>query len=141
MPDRNAAGRHEGVRPVPTLLFDGDCGFCTTAVRWIERNVSPRCESVAWQRADLRGIGVTRQRAQREALWVTPAGTVYGGADAVSKLLLSAGGGWSLLGALLMVEPVRRVAHGVYRLVADNRSRLPGTTDACFRSEAGARHT
>lgn len=75
MPDRSTPGRHEGVRTVPTLLFDGDCGFCTTAVRWIERNVSPRCESVARQRLDLRGIGVTRQRAQREALWVTPAGT------------------------------------------------------------------
>lgn len=95
------------------------------------RLVRPRCETVAWQHADLVSLGVTEERARHEALWVTPTGRVYGGAQAVAKALLSAGGVWSVVGAVLTLPPVRWVAHGLYRLVADNRGRLPGGTAAC----------
>ncbi|MFF3485692.1 thiol-disulfide oxidoreductase DCC family protein [Streptomyces sp. NPDC002701] len=113
------------------LVYDGDCGFCTTAVRVIERRVRPRCETVPWQRADLAAFGVPEERARHEVLWVSPNGTVHGGTRAVAKLLLSAGAGWRLVGAVLTLPPARWVALGVYRLVADNRSRLPGRTEAC----------
>ncbi|MFJ4277531.1 thiol-disulfide oxidoreductase DCC family protein [Streptomyces massasporeus] len=119
------------MRMRPVLIFDGDCGFCTTLVDVVQRLVRPRCEVVAWQHADLESLGVTEERARHEALWVTPTGRVYGGAQAVAKVLLSAGGVWSVVGAVLMLPPVRWVAHGVYRLVADNRGRLPGGTAAC----------
>ncbi|ANJ10730.1 DUF393 domain-containing protein [Streptomyces sp. BPPL-273] len=119
------------MRTSPLLVFDGDCGFCTTAVRVLERRVRPRCRTVARQRADLGALGVSGDRAAHEVLWVTPVGTVYGGSDAVAKLLLSAGGAWRLLGAALLVPPARNAAHVLYRLVADNRSRLPGRTEAC----------
>lgn len=113
------------------LVFDGDCGFCTTSVGVARRLVRPRCDVVAWQHADLASLGVTAERARHEALWVTPTGRVYGGAQAVAKMLLSAGGVWSVPGAVLTLPPMRWVAHGVYRLVADNRGRLPGGTPAC----------
>lgn len=115
----------------PVLVFDGDCGFCTTSVRFAERRVRPRCEIIPWQFADLEALGATREQAEYEVLWVTPVGTVYGGSQAVAKALLSAGRGWSVLGALLMLPPLRWAAHGVYRLVANNRHRLPGGTAAC----------
>ena len=119
------------MRTQPVLVFDGDCGFCTASVRFAERRVRPRCEVVPWQFADLRALGVTEERAEHEVLWVTPPGTVHGGAQAVAKALLSASQGWPLLGALLMLPLVRWAAHGVYRLVADNRHRMPGGTAAC----------
>ncbi|CAL9347404.1 hypothetical protein SUDANB176_00401 [Streptomyces sp. enrichment culture] len=115
----------------PVLVFDGDCGFCTGSVRFIERVVRPRCEAVPWQQADLAALGVTRERARHEALWVTPPGRVYGGAQAVAKLLLSAGGAWTLAGALLALPPMRWAAHAVYRLVANNRRHLPGGPAGC----------
>lgn len=115
----------------PVLVFDGDCGFCTTSVRFAERRVRPRCEIVPWQFADLEALGTTQERAEYEVLWVTPVGTVYGGSQAVAKALLSAGRGWAVLGALLTLPPLRWAAHGVYRLVADNRHRMPGGTAAC----------
>ncbi|MFI0240376.1 thiol-disulfide oxidoreductase DCC family protein [Streptomyces sp. NPDC016845] len=115
----------------PALVFDGDCGFCTTSVKFAERWVRPRCEIVPWQFADLDALGTTQERAEYEALWVTPAGTVYGGSRAVAKALLSAGGAWPVLGALLTLPPVSWAAHGVYRLIAENRHRLPGGTAAC----------
>jgi predicted DCC family thiol-disulfide oxidoreductase YuxK len=115
----------------PVLIFDGDCGFCTTSVGVVQRLVRPRCEAVAWQHAGLASLGVTAERARHEALWVTPDGRVYGGVQAVAKTLLSAGGLWSVVGAVLTLPPVRWAAHGVYRLVADHRGRLPGGTAAC----------
>ncbi|MFF7731403.1 DCC1-like thiol-disulfide oxidoreductase family protein [Streptomyces sp. NPDC007984] len=128
------------MRMRPVLIFDGDCGFCTTSVDLVQRLVRPRCEAVAWQHADLGSLGVAEERARHEALWVTPTGRVYGGAQAVAKVLLSAGGVWSVVGAVLTLPPVRWVAHGAYRLVADNRGRLPGGTPACAVPDATSRH-
>ncbi|WP_328307570.1 DUF393 domain-containing protein [Streptomyces sp. NBC_00442] len=118
-------------RTRPVLVYDGDCAFRGTCVSFAERRLRPRCESVPWQFADLEALGVTQQRAEHEVVWVTPAATVYGGAQAVAKLLLSTGGGWGVLGALLTLPPVRWIAHGLYRLVAGNRDRMPGGTPAC----------
>ncbi|MGI5352670.1 thiol-disulfide oxidoreductase DCC family protein [Streptomyces sp. CA-250714] len=118
-------------RSLPVLVYDGDCGFCTTAVRFGERRVRPRCVCEPWQFADLAALGVTRERAEHEVLWVTPTGTVYGGAQAVAKALLSAGGAWPVAGAVLTLPPFRWVAHAGYRLIAANRHRLPGGTPAC----------
>ncbi|MEH0516730.1 DUF393 domain-containing protein [Streptomyces sp. B21-079] len=119
------------MRNQPVLVFDGDCSFCSTSVRFAERRLQPRCQTIPWQFADLEALGVTSARAEHEVLWVTPRGVVYGGAQAVTKALLSAGGRWALAGALLMLPPIRWVAHGVYRLVANNRHRMPGGTAAC----------
>ncbi|MGX1883223.1 thiol-disulfide oxidoreductase DCC family protein [Streptomyces sp. NPDC055287] len=119
------------MRTGPVLVYDGDCAFCTTSVNFAERWLRPRCEMTPWQFTDLGALGVTRHRAEHEALWVTPAGAVHGGAQAVARLLLSAGRGWAALGALLTLPPLRWAAHGAYRLIANNRGRLPGGTPAC----------
>lgn len=78
------------------------------------------------------GLGeVTAERAEREVLWVTPTGRVYGGAQAVARLLMRSGGAWAYLGAVLASAPVRPVAGLAYRWVARNRHRMPGGTAAC----------
>lgn len=123
----------------PVLVYDGDCAFCTTAVNFIERRVRPRCEITPWQFADLDALGTTQRRAEYELLWITPTGTIDGGAQAVAHLLLSAGRGWAVLGALLSLPPLRWVGHGVYRLVANNRERMPGGTPACALPAADRR--
>ncbi|MER7108369.1 thiol-disulfide oxidoreductase DCC family protein [Streptomyces sp. NPDC000229] len=127
------------MRTRPVLVFDGDCGFCTRSVTFVESRLRPDCDIVPWQFADLASLGVTPERAGHEVLWVTPVGRVYGGAQAVAKILLRAGRGWAPLGALLMLRPVRSVAHVAYRLVADNRHRMPGGTAACAVPARGAR--
>lgn len=125
----------------PVLVYDGDCAFCTTSVRFAERRLRPRCRTTPWQFADLDSLGVTRQRAEHEALWVTPAGAVHGGAQAVARLMMSAGREWAVLGALLTLPPLRWLGHGAYRLIANNRSRLPGGTPACALPPPGHRPT
>jgi predicted DCC family thiol-disulfide oxidoreductase YuxK len=116
--------------PRPVLLYDGDCGFCTSSARFIERRIPADAGIVPYQRADLDGLGVTAERARREVLWAA-GGRVYGGAHAVARLLTAAGGRWRPLGLLLRVPPVSWIAQGVYRLVSANRYRLPGGTPAC----------
>ncbi|MFE0464477.1 thiol-disulfide oxidoreductase DCC family protein [Kitasatospora sp. NPDC058965] len=120
----------------PVLVFDGDCAFCSSCIRLAERYLRQTLASGGWearpyQFADLAALGVTEERAQREMLWVTPAGRVYGGAAAVAKLLLRSGNAWAYLGGLLELAPVRPLAAAVYRWVAGHRHRMPGGTKAC----------
>jgi len=129
------------VRPV--LVYDGDCAFCSACVAFAGRRLAhraaPRWDAVPFQYADLPGLDasagrrglVTRDRAEREVIWVTPAGAVQGGAQAVARLLMRAGGAWAFLGALIALPPVRWIAAPVYRLIARNRQRMPGGTPAC----------
>jgi len=53
------------------------------------------------------------------------------GSNAVGSFLVDAGMPWSIPGHVLLLPGVRRVAQWVYKLVADNRSKLPGGTPAC----------
>ena len=115
----------------PLLIYDGDCGFCTTSVRFAQRCIRPRCAVTPWQFADLASFGISQQRAEYEILWVTSSGTVHGGSQAVAKLLMGGRGGWVPLGALLTLPGVRWIARGLYRTVAAHRWRLPGGTAAC----------
>jgi predicted DCC family thiol-disulfide oxidoreductase YuxK len=114
----------------PILLFDGDCGFCTTSVRFIERHIPSKAEILAYQFADLDALGTTADRASREVLWVE-GDRVRGGAQAVAALLIDAGGLWRPLGLVIRVPPFRWIAAGVYHLITVNRFRLPGGTPAC----------
>ncbi|WP_329499781.1 DUF393 domain-containing protein [Kitasatospora herbaricolor] len=134
----------------PVLVFDGDCAFCTTCVNAAERYprqtlASGGWEAVPFQFADLAELDaraggrgeVTRERAEREVLWVTPDGRVYAGAQAVARLLMRSGGAWAYLGGVLALAPVRPVAAAVYRWVAANRGLMPGGTPACALPRGG----
>lgn len=118
-------------RERPVLVYDGDCGFCTTSIRFVERRIPTSAEIVAFQFTDLDALGTTRERAAHEALWVDRNGHVFGGAQAAAKLLMDAGGPWWPLGAIARIPPFRWMAHGLYRLIAGNRYRMPGGTAAC----------
>lgn len=115
----------------PLLIFDGDCGFCTRAVTLIFDRLRPRAEAVRYQSVDLGGCGTTADRARYEVLWHVPGEEVVGGVRAFSRLLRTCDQPWAAIGALLGVPPFRWVAHMVYRLIANNRHRLPGGTEAC----------
>ena len=116
---------------MPTLLFDGDCAFCSSAVGVARRLLPASVTLAAWQFADLAALGVPAERAQQEVLWVDPDGAVSGGAAAVARLLRAASLPWSVLGVLMSLPPLRWVAPPAYRLIAANRHRLPGGTPAC----------
>ncbi|MEV8100404.1 DUF393 domain-containing protein [Kitasatospora sp. NPDC085879] len=128
----------------PVLVFDGDCAFCTSCVTWAERYPRASLSSAGWQAvpyqfADLAELDakaggqglVTAERADREVLWITPGGQVYGGAQAVARLLMRSGGAWAYAGAVLALPPVRPLAAAAYRWVSRNRHLMPAGTPAC----------
>jgi predicted DCC family thiol-disulfide oxidoreductase YuxK len=114
-----------------TLVYDGDCGFCTTAVRWITRLRLAADVVVPWQEADLGALGLTQAQCEAKLQWVADDGRTSSGHEAVARLLLHSAPPWRPLGALLLVPPFRWLAARVYDWVADHRSSMPGGTPAC----------
>ena len=123
-------------RATATLIFDGDCGFCTTSVRWLEKHLSEFPIAVPFQWADLESLGVTEAEA-RDRVWFVvggqgSGGRRFGGHRAVSALLRRQSHiGWRFLGHLLVAPGFSLIAAGGYALVARYRYKLPGGTPAC----------
>lgn len=113
-----------------TLLYDGDCGFCTTCVHALER-IGPDAEIVAWQLADLAQLGVSEAQAADAVQWVEPDGEVRSGHEAIAAALISAAGIWRPIGRALLLPGISWLAARAYLLIAHNRYRLPGGTPAC----------
>jgi predicted DCC family thiol-disulfide oxidoreductase YuxK len=127
--DARQVARHEVVTK-PVLVYDGDCGFCTTCVHLLER-IGPDAEIVAWQLTDLTELGITEEQAADAVQLVQIDGTVHSGHEAVATVLGSAGRIWRIAGRALLLPGISWIAARAYRLIADNRYRLPGGTPAC----------
>jgi predicted DCC family thiol-disulfide oxidoreductase YuxK len=117
-------------RARPVLVYDGDCSFCTSSVRLLER-IGPEAEVVAWQLTDLTEMGLTEEQAAAAVQWVSIDGTVRSGHEAIAAALKSADGIWKVVGSVILLPGVSWLAARVYRLVAANRHRLPGGTPTC----------
>lgn len=105
----------------PTLIFDGDCGFCR---RWIERwksQTERRVAYVTFQRMGNRFPEVTREQCESAVHLVEPDGRVCSGADAVVRLFDFGLRGGSGLGRLLSLPPLIWVLRIGYRIVARHR--------------------
>jgi predicted DCC family thiol-disulfide oxidoreductase YuxK len=114
-----------------TLVFDGDCGFCTRCVALVPKSALRTTKVVPYQRADLPALGLTAAECAEAVQWVGDDGSHAKADAAVGRLLQQAGGLWWLLGTLLLMPPISWLAAVVYRLVAANRMRLPAGTPAC----------
>jgi len=112
-------------RERPILLYDGECPVCKRSVRWLQKHLPVQPDLQPWQGADLAALGVAEAEASHSVQWVEPSGRVSGGATGVARLLVSNGGGWALLGRVMLVPPVSWLAAAVYRLVAKYRRHLP----------------
>jgi predicted DCC family thiol-disulfide oxidoreductase YuxK len=117
-------------QPRPLLVYDGDCAFCTSSARLLER-IGPRTEVVAWQQIDLDELGLSEEAASAAVQWVDVDGTIRSGHEAVAAALATAGGVWALAGRALVAPGISPIAAGAYRLIATNRHRLRGGTPAC----------
>ena len=111
------------------LVFDGDCGFCTTSANWISRG--DRVETVPWQFLDLDAVGLTVDQVSSSVWWLVDDRPTEHSSRAIGRALLPRGAPWSWAGRVLLVPAVRPFADLVYRVVARYRHRLPGGTPAC----------
>lgn len=117
-----------------TLVYDGDCAFCTQSSRFVTTRVRPRPDAfavAAYQHLDLEPLGLTPEACDEALQWVAKDGRVDTAQDAVARTLLAGKPGFRPLGALILVPGVNALAGLAYRWVARNRHRLPGGTAAC----------
>jgi predicted DCC family thiol-disulfide oxidoreductase YuxK len=112
------------------LVYDGDCAFCTKCAHAVER-IGPDAEIVAWQLTDLAELGITKEQAADALQWVEVDGTVRSGHEAIASVLSTAGRIWKIIGRAILLPGISWMAAKVYRLVAENRHRLPGSTPTC----------
>ena len=113
------------------LIFDGDCGFCTTSAGWIERRLPADVRVAPWQILDLDDYDLTEADVTPAAYWVDDDGVAHRGHVGIGKSLIAAGGVWTVPGQLIVRPPVSWFAKPIYGWIAKNRHRMPGATDAC----------
>ena len=113
------------------LIYDGDCGFCTQSAKFIETRLTPGSTIAPWHSLDLGALGLTIDDVSTAAYWVDDHGTTHRGSAGIARALSRASAPWSFAGWVMRVPPVSWLAAAVYPVVAKNRHRLPGATDAC----------
>ena len=131
---------------MPVLIYDGDCAFCSSSVRFIQNHIRRRPRWEPWQWLDLDDYGVSRDDCERAVQFVAIDGTVHSGERGVARVLIFGGKGWAVLGRILLVPGVRHLAGIVYRWISNNRHRMPGGTPQCAmtseqRAESSKRST
>lgn len=108
-----------------TVLYDGECSFCSSQVRFIRRHDRRNSFRFVPLQSE-EGRSLLRSAGLREN---DPDTVVYDNGDrievrssAVLKILGELGGAWRLIKVLLLIPPGLR--DFFYRLVARNRHRL-----------------
>ncbi len=112
------------------FIFDGDCSFCSSSARLLEKITKGRIPIEPYQFLDLEEISVPLQDAQ-SAVQFLVSGERYQGASAIAEALISSRTGWAVAGWFIKAPVILSFAELVYLLVAKNRHRLPGGTPAC----------
>ena len=129
MPGEKAPAKSSASKPV--LVFDGDCGFCTTTANWIKKNSRVALEIAPYQWTDLDRYGLTAEEAAARVQLVM-GDKVFAGHYCMSKLLLIQPNPLlKLIGALMVMPGAEPISAKIYEWIAANRQKLPGGTPAC----------
>lgn len=134
--DDQAVPRFDDSRPL--FVFDGTCVLCSTGAAWLMRH--DRQGSIAFTSAQGElGTALYRHfgREIDETYLLIADGVAYGESEGYFRLARELGGLWHATVLLRLVPRVLRDA--VYRLVARNRYRWFGRSDACALLSAAQR--
>jgi predicted DCC family thiol-disulfide oxidoreductase YuxK len=115
----------------PTLVYDGDCAFCSSCARFVKRWIPTGAAVEAWQLIDVESVGLTVPECDAAVQWVTSPTHHTSGPMAIADLLSASRPWWRVVGRLLGSHPVSQVAWPVYNWASRHRDRLPGGTATC----------
>ncbi|MGA1332229.1 MAG: thiol-disulfide oxidoreductase DCC family protein, partial [Ilumatobacteraceae bacterium] len=105
----------------PVLVFDGECTFCRSCVRFAERIKKRNFTSVAYQDVNLSELGLRLEECTQAVQWVEADKSHVAAHEAVAAVLSSARFPWPIVGRIMMWPGVRSIAALVYRRVARQR--------------------
>lgn len=108
----------------PTLIYDGDCGFCKRSLAWGQRHLTAFPRAIASNTAEAKSSGLSQKQLD-ESIWIVGAGEPLGAAAAAAFILkLQPNLLWRALGHVMSWWPFSIVAKAIYFWVAKNRGRL-----------------
>jgi predicted DCC family thiol-disulfide oxidoreductase YuxK len=114
-----------------TLIFDGDCSFCTTTANYVAKHTKAPLEVVPWQFAELGKFGLTPEQTAKR-VYLVDDGALFAGHRAFARILRLQPRWYFRFFGVLMTAPVLTWAFALgYSLVARYRHKLPGGTPAC----------
>ena len=116
--------------PKPTLIFDGDCSFCSSSARVLKRMVGKSVEILPYQRTDLTVFSLTEEQCNIAVQFANRDGR-SSGHEAIADALIAGKNLWSIAGWIIRLPVISSVGFLVYGWVSKNRHRLPGGTPAC----------
>jgi predicted DCC family thiol-disulfide oxidoreductase YuxK len=124
----------------PIVLFDGVCNFCDATINFlIQRDIQARLRFAPLQepagQALLRSLG--KDTETFDTFLLLDGGQVYQRSTAGLRVLRYLPGAWSWLSGLIVIPAFLRDA--VYQIIARNRYRWFGRTDACMIPDASVR--
>ena len=105
----------------PTLIYDGDCNFCTRWVRRWQPVTGDRVEYLTSQEATDRFPQISPIHFENSVQLVDSQGAAFEGAEAVLQTLALVPGKGLLLWGYLKIPGFARVAEAIYRVIAHNR--------------------
>jgi predicted DCC family thiol-disulfide oxidoreductase YuxK len=114
-----------------TLIYDGDCAFCTLWVNRLRGWLPAFPPTQTSQSAPLEALGLSVDDVENYAWYITPTHQYAGHLAGSALLRAQPRVGLRILGALIALPPLSWVAGVVYWLVARFRHRLPGGTPSC----------
>jgi predicted DCC family thiol-disulfide oxidoreductase YuxK len=124
--------RHIVLPPTETLFYDGHCGLCHSAVKFVLKHDRT---GTAFYFAPLQGrtfrekILEDRRAGLPDSIVVlTARGTLLTRSDAFLHICRRLGGGWRMLAAILSIVP-RGLRDAVYNFIARIRYRIFGRRD------------
>lgn len=121
-----------------TLFFDGACGMCTRSrdlLLKMDRTGNLQTETLQSPGTAQR-LGIAPASLLESIRWLDSSGDVYSGAEAANAAVAAAIGTRIPL-VIYRIPGVGFIEEAIYRWVAANRYRFPGTTPYC-ESHPGA---
>ncbi len=115
----------------PIVFFDGVCGLCNHTVNWLlARDPDHRLRFAPLQGSTAERLVKSEIRNRLDTLVFVRDGRTYVRTAAVSRMLMTLGGLWKVLGGLLWMIPwpIRDLG---YRLVSRFRYRMFGKHESC----------
>ena len=113
------------------VFFDGVCGLCNYSVNWLlARDPDHRLRFAPLQGSTAERLVKSEIRNRLDTLVFVRDGRTFVRTAAVSRMLMTLGGLWKVLGGLLWIIPwpVRDLG---YRLVSRFRYRMFGKHESC----------
>lgn len=110
----------------PTLLWDGECGFCARWVRLWQKATGEAVDYRPYQEARVEFPQLRAADCAKAVQLILPDGTVLQGAHALFQALTFGGHTRWMLWLYQRCRFFRLCSEAVYRFIAANRSKLSG---------------